>query len=661
MSIRRAYLAFFTLLIAVMLGIFLTTWNNKSSLEKNSELLNTLARGRTLASQIASEMQAARLQAIPGYTADLETAKKDAQESAQTFESLILPLLPANRHSSKAEAKAFAQEINLPGNTSEILESIDRQWRKVSSTLPKVLENRDEALLIETLASLKSLNASLDIVYSILLKDAKEKESALLKPIIWGSLIIILLCLAAWLFISKRFFNSLEQLKASSAAVAKGLLPAMISKPDSPKELQELGNVINTALGTLFERLNVQNAILDSLSDAIILTDAKSKIVYANDGMGRMLSLSAEKVIGLDAAEILNRLGCSGANPFARGASSGALVLCHGIGGEAYLRIQTSMARDNAGQTLGQVGIIADVTESAKKQTQTRDRVSQLYSLNSEINETTLILAQTTEEIAKQLGEISKTAYLQRQQIKETSDTIRRLLSFTQEISEQAQNIANTALNVQKQASEGSKISQESSRSAVLINHRIEVLNTSMNEMNKMSNDIGWVNEFIADLSEQLTKLAFLAATEVVRAGEAGNDFAPISEQARKLSEVVSNTVQNTSKILENLRTGLNKSEKDMLESMRMVTELTELGGRIGILFTDTSEGSRNVASQSERMNENIFRQDNLAAEIDQKLDSIGQASDAVTRYMSEIAEAAVSLSTLARSLRNAYASEEGN
>ena len=97
--------------------------------------------------------------------------------------------------------------------------------------------------------------------------------------------------------------------------------------------------------------------------------------------------------------------------------------------------------------------------------------------------------------------------------------------------------LTSTTANNTEHANQATQIARLTHVAAENSVRQMDLLNTTINEINASSADIGKINKMIHEIAFQTNLLALNAAVEAARAGDAGMGFAVVAEEVRNLAQ----------------------------------------------------------------------------------------------------------------------------
>ncbi|NFG24131.1 methyl-accepting chemotaxis protein [Clostridium botulinum] len=243
--------------------------------------------------------------------------------------------------------------------------------------------------------------------------------------------------------------------------------------------------------------------------------------------------------------------------------------------------------------------------------------VDSLNKIFIDMHETTDLVASSSEEIASTMSTLSEGATDQ-------AGIVEELIASFKEISEKIKRSTNNAEKV-------NKISDVADGIIIDGKEKMEALMTSMKDINKSSREIAAIVNTIEDIASQTNLLALNAAIEAARAGESGKGFAVVAEEVRMLAEQCSQSVKNTTEMIEeSIHVAVNGSNL-VKDTSQALNSIVNLSNEITDLVKEMSEASE---EQSES--------------IDQMIQGVDQISDVVQSNSATSEEIAAATEELA-------------
>jgi methyl-accepting chemotaxis protein len=232
--------------------------------------------------------------------------------------------------------------------------------------------------------------------------------------------------------------------------------------------------------------------------------------------------------------------------------------------------------------------------------------VDNLNALLGEINESSLIVGSSSEEMAAkglEMNTITVNVALAMQQMAEGAQNqalkTDQAFKLIEEIMKATDETANKADVVNKAAILGEETSQlglktvtgvvknieEISASAALTAKTIEVLSARSQEISKSLS-------VITDIASQTNLLALNAAIEAARAGEAGKGFAVVAEEIRKLAEGSRKSASEIDTLVEDVK-------KDTMSASSAIANMATIVEKGKNAAFEASDAFKNIANSS--------------------------------------------------------------
>lgn len=268
-----------------------------------------------------------------------------------------------------------------------------------------------------------------------------------------------------------------------------------------------------------------------------------------------------------------------------------------------------------------------------------------------EINNTTDMLASSSEELTNISTETNKSIEKQLAETAQVATAINELSSTAQEVARNAADAASAADAANVEAQKGAQISgglSQAITNQISETHQVaDSLQRLQDQADKISNIMGVIN----DIAEQTNLLALNAAIEAARAGEQGRGFAVVADEVRTLA---TRTQQSTKEIEETV-SKLQDETNSTVETMKVtLEEATKTQGFV----EETTTGLNTIASSVDNINQMITQiaaateqQTAVTDEIDRNVVNITQLAQQVADDAKHTTTATTEMAQLAAQL----------
>ncbi|MEE1131682.1 MAG: methyl-accepting chemotaxis protein, partial [Caryophanon sp.] len=330
--------------------------------------------------------------------------------------------------------------------------------------------------------------------------------------------------------------------------------------------------------------------------------------------------------------------------------------------GDLTKRIDTKASFEVKDLTMHMNGFLSNVQHIVKETKHSSDEVlKHTQSLSAQTEQ----INDASQDVALTINETTESTSFINEQMHVTTNVVEHVTSGLQTIS-------NSATEISKITEKTEQISEEASSSFIQIHEQMHEISTNvsslndvMQSLNSESHEISQIVGVIRSIADQTNLLALNASIETARAGEAGKGFAVVASEVRKLSEQVTQAIDQISVKIQRMETVMGTAlvymengNKEVAVGMELITAGTETFKEIGIISqhanAEVQEISTSIAAMVDESERGLSAIQEVKEHVDQvnaTLLNVSAVSEQTLASTSEISEASRTLEEVSHQL----------
>jgi methyl-accepting chemotaxis protein/methyl-accepting chemotaxis protein-1 (serine sensor receptor) len=204
-------------------------------------------------------------------------------------------------------------------------------------------------------------------------------------------------------------------------------------------------------------------------------------------------------------------------------------------------------------------------------------------------------LAQAAGQVASAAAQISSSSQTLAQGVSEQAASITQTSASSEEITTMTRRTAD-------HSHEATELMDQTSKVVVDANRTLELMQTSMRDINTSSDRIGEIIKVIDGIAFQTNILALNAAVEAARAGDAGMGFAVVADEVRNLAQRSAQAAKDTANLIEESITKSTEGRAKLDQLATAIRDITEKADKVKALIKDVHVGSEEQARGVEQI-----------------------------------------------------------
>jgi methyl-accepting chemotaxis protein len=278
--------------------------------------------------------------------------------------------------------------------------------------------------------------------------------------------------------------------------------------------------------------------------------------------------------------------------------------------------------------------------------------ISQLRDIISGVQEATLQVSSSANEIQTTAEHLSQGSEAQAVQIADTAAAVEEMAVSIQQVSENAALSATVGEQALANAQQGAKAVQDTVEEMNRIRDRVQETAKRIQRLGESSQEIGEIVQLIGDIADRTSILALNASIQAAMAGEAGRGFAVVAEEVEHLAERSTEATRQIETLIRTIQNETNEAVAAMEATTQEVVAGSQLADQAGQALAEIEGVSNRLAELSQSISLAAKQQARGSETLAMSMDEISEVTQQTAAGTKQAAVSISSLALLADELR---------
>ena len=278
--------------------------------------------------------------------------------------------------------------------------------------------------------------------------------------------------------------------------------------------------------------------------------------------------------------------------------------------------------------------------------------VESLRTLVAEVQDASMGVVATADQIAASSEDIEEGVKRQQQQTSQVSSAVEEMAASVTQVAQNAAEASENAIDAGKQAAVGGEVVSQTVSGIRGISEQVNESAVAVGALGKRSEEIGAIIGVINDIADQTNLLALNAAIEAARAGEHGKGFAVVADEVRNLAERTTNATEEVAQSITAIQKETTLAVDRMQSGQEGVDDGVQLAEQAGEALGAIVNGSKTLADKIQSIAAASEEQSAASAQVARNVEEISSVADSTAGSVLQASRAAEDLSSKSAQLQ---------
>lgn len=253
-----------------------------------------------------------------------------------------------------------------------------------------------------------------------------------------------------------------------------------------------------------------------------------------------------------------------------------------------------------------------------------------------DVNRIAKLVADISNNLRRQAGQVTATAEEEREEVKKTIETLLDVTQAMNQVSALADQSAESAEKVTSITNTALVTVEDSVKGINSVRDVISETEKRIKRLGERSQEISGIVNLIDTISERTHVLALNASMQAAVAGEAGRGFAVVAEEVQRLAESSRNATQQIATLVNNIQIETNEAINTVNQTIEEVVYGSQNAQKAGEQMIETQQVIEQLVGQVREITAASSRQKEMSGVLLEAMQLVGENTEKTAQQIEE-------------------------